>query len=104
MNIVDFVLATFNVLICISGLILCILLLVDSKLNDCNTCNITSLCLLGFGWSVFLYSSIDLFELPQFLFIAGKLCFLIGLFLWFYKNILSLQFNKCFFRSENNGF
>lgn len=104
MNIVDFILSVFNVLICISGLILCILLLVDSKLNDCNTCNITSLCLLGFGWSVFLYSSIDLFELPQFLFIAGKLCFLIGLFLWFYKNILSLQFNKCFFRSENNGF
>lgn len=104
MNIVDLILSVFNVLICISGLILCILLLVDSKLNDCNTCNITSLCLLGFGWSVFLYSSIDLFELPQFLFIAGKLCFLIGLFLWFYKNILSLQFNKCFFRGENNGF
>lgn len=104
MNIVDLILSVFNVLICISGLILCILLLVDSKLNDCNTCNITSLCLLGFGWSIFLYSSIDLFELPQFLFIAGKLCFLIGLFLWFYKNILSLQFNKCFFRSENNGF
>ena len=100
MNIVDLILSVFNVLICISGLILCILLLVDSKLNDCNTCNITSLCLLGFGWSVFLYSSIDLFELPQFLFIAGKLCFLIGLFLWFYKNILHLQFKRCFLKGE----
>ena len=50
--------------------------------------------------SVFLYSSIDLFKLPQFIFIVGKLCFLIGLFLWFYKNILSLQFNKCFFKGD----
>ena len=101
MNIVDLVLSIFNVLLCISGLILCILLLVDSKLNDCNTCNITSLCLLGFGWSIFLYSSIDLFKLPQFIFIVGKLCFLIGLFLWFYKNILSLQLNKCFLQIIN---
>ena len=58
MNIVDLVLSIFNVLVCISGLILCILLLVDSKLNDRTTYNVTSLCLLGFGWSVFLYSSI----------------------------------------------
>ena len=100
MNIVDLVLSIFNVLVCISGLILCILLLVDSKLNDRTTYNVTSLCLLGFGWSIFLYSSIDLFKLPQFIFIVGKLCFLIGLFLWFYKNILSLQFNKCFFKGD----
>ena len=100
MDMVDFVLATFNVLICISGLILCILLLVESKLNDRTTYNITSLCLLGFGWAIFLYSSIDLFELPQFIYIAGKLCFLVGLFLWFYKNILHSQFKRCFLKGE----
>ena len=100
MNIVDFVLATFNVLICISGLILCVLLLVDSKLNDRTTYNITSLCLLGFGWAIFLYSSIDMFKLPQYIFIVGKLCFLVGLFLWFYKNILHLQFKRCFLKGE----
>lgn len=89
-------LSILNVSICIFGLILCILLLIDSRLNDRNTYNVTSLCLLGFGWAIFLYSAIDLFQLPQFIFIVGKLCFLIGSFLWFYKNILGLQFYKCF--------
>ena len=100
MNMVDFVLATFNVLICISGLILCVLLLVDGKLNDRTTYNITSLCLLGFGWAIFLYSSLAMFELPQSIYIVGKLCFLVGLFLWFYKNILHLQFKRCFLKGE----
>lgn len=96
------ILSIFNVLICASGFILCILLLIDSRLNDRNTYNVTSLCLLGFGWTIFLYSAIDLFELPQFIFILGKLCFLIGSFLWFYKNILSLRFYNCFHKNDTD--
>jgi hypothetical protein len=102
MDIFDLVLSSFNVFICVSGLLLCIILLIDTELQDGSFLDVVPLCLLGIGWSIFLYASIDLFELPKFFFIMGRLCFLIGCFLWFYKNVVQLKVNNCFLNREQN--
>lgn len=91
MSTIDIVLSVSNVLICLFGLILCLYVLMSSSLNDKNRTNITALCLVGFGWAIFLYASIDLFEAPQVFYIIGRSCFLLGILVWAYKNILQLQ-------------
>lgn len=91
MSTIDITLSIMNVLICLFGLLLCLYVLMNKSLNDKNRTNITSLCLVGFGWAIFLYASIDLFEAPQVFYIIGRSCFLLGILVWAYKNILQLQ-------------
>lgn len=94
MSTLDSILSSINVAICIFGFLLCLYILMNNNLNDKTGTNIVSLCLVGFGWFIFLYASIDLFEVPHAFFIAGRLCFLLGIFVWFYNNVLQFQINK----------
>ena len=93
MEVIDYTFAAFNVVLCLLGFLICLFLLMSKKFNDGTRYNILTLCFFGFGWCIFLYASVDLFSMPQVLYILGRFCFLIAFLLWVNNNILQFHIN-----------
>lgn len=94
----EYWLIVFDLLFSILGLLICLVILLDCKLNDGNIIKVSSCCLIGIAWMISIFSIIDDMDCSTIFSVIGKGMMVTGIYLWLHNLVHNHAIHICGYR------